>query len=169
MKYRLWCPQLDPYDTIRRMSLILRQMDGTPVSREKLYICDFFVANPALLHKTYMTSEVRKKFYKLEIKKPEASFINYPPAPILFAKMAGTQRIALQNLIGRNLLSLDSVRSDVILLSQEGRNFAARIFLGLSNEIEPRLLRFICTDFASVAADQPGGLRAATGLRRIGQ
>lgn len=168
MNYRLWYPQLDVYDTARRMLLILNNTHDVAFSKERLCICDFFFANPPLLHKTSMPSEVRKHFNKLKIPRPETAFLNYPPAPLLFVKMSNVQDEAIQNLSGRQFLSLEDLRLKSIKLSPNGVSFIKELPDALANAYEGETLNFICTDFAAIGAGEPGKLRAATGLRRTG-
>lgn len=166
MKSRLWYPQLDTYDTIRRMSVILAKIDVRPLTRERLYICDFYLANPPLLHKTHMPRETRKSFMQLSVPHPDKSFLNYPPPPLLFSKMAGTQKQALQNFIGRELLQLSALKSGHIVLSDRGRSFVAAAREASVVPSEYRVCDFICREFAAIALNEPGGLYNATGLRR---
>jgi hypothetical protein len=71
MTGRLWYPQLDIYDSIRRMAGLLSLWPSKSLpSVERLYIADFYLANPPLLHKTHMPNDVRKKFTSLNILKP---------------------------------------------------------------------------------------------------
>jgi hypothetical protein len=102
MSGRLWYPQLDIYDAVRRMAgLLLFWNPAALPSQERLYIADFYFANPPLLHKTHMTSDVRKDFNSLGIPRPEKSFVNYPTAPLLFQKMEEVQKQGFRTLTGK--------------------------------------------------------------------
>jgi len=101
MNYRLWYAQLDVFDTIRRYLALLSSWKAGAPGRDRLFISDFYLVNPCLLHLTHMTSEVRRAFASLAIAKPDHSFLSYPSPSILYAKMAGIQAHALHNLVGR--------------------------------------------------------------------
>lgn len=95
MKVRLWYPQLDVYDAIRRIGGLLACWDASaPPSPERLYISDFYLANPALLHKTHMDQNVRHNFNALGVSRPEKTFVSFPSPPVLFQKMDEVQRQA---------------------------------------------------------------------------
>lgn len=169
MSVRLWYPQLDVYDAVRRMAALLNFWKGRPPSKERLYIVDFFFANPPLLHDTRMTDDVRKTFNGLKIERPEKSFLSYPSAPILFQKMAEVQRQALQTLIGKGLIDLESLASGEVISSEPGRALFARQIKGLIAESEKPLLSFLADKFASIGEDDILALRRSTGLRRLSQ
>src|SRR5690606_28625860 len=106
---RLWYPQLDVFDTARRMCILLYNFD-TPPGYERLCIADFFFANPPLLHKATMTVDMRKSFYALGIKRPNKSFISYPDAPLLFHKMKPIRKGAMDALSGKGIVSLEQTK-----------------------------------------------------------
>lgn len=107
MSYRQWYAQLDVYDTIRRYLALLVRWKGAAPTRDRLFISDFYLANPSLLHLTHMTADVRRAFNSLKIAKPDQTFLKYPSPPILYGKMGGIQSQALHNLTGKGLLRLD--------------------------------------------------------------
>jgi AAA domain len=109
MKPRLWYPQLDVYDAIRRMSVILARWKYDPPSVERMYIVDFYFANPSLLHSTSLPQDVRTAFNALRICRPEKLFVSLPSAPILFHKMAEVQRQAIRGLAGKGLVDSDAI------------------------------------------------------------
>jgi hypothetical protein len=107
MNGRLWYPQLDVYDAIRRIAGLLACWNpAARPSQERLYIADFYLANPPLLHKTHMSRDVRNEFNALGIDRPEKTFVSYPSAPILFQKMGEVQRQAFRTLVGKGLIDL---------------------------------------------------------------
>jgi hypothetical protein len=169
MSGRLWYPQLDIYDAIRRMAGLLLFCDpASRPSQERFFIADFYFANPPLLHKTHMTSEMRKEFNSLGVPRPENSFISYPSAPLLFQKMEEVQRQAFRTLAGKGLLDLASLERGVVKPSDTGAVLFEEQFAPLFNEEERRLGRFIANSFAK-GGEQTEGLRRSTGLRRVGR
>ncbi len=75
----LWYAQLDVYDTLRRCLLLLSIWQEGCRGRERLFISDFYLANPALLHRTRMTLVARRDFSELAL--PREDFVEYPPLP----------------------------------------------------------------------------------------
>jgi len=165
MSLRLWYPQLDVYDTIRRMLGLLVAWPDEAMTPERLYISDFYLANPALLHKTHMLSDVRRDFRELSLPKPEKAFLSYPSPQMLFAKMEPVQKEALRTLVGKGFVALDSLRLGKIEGGEKLSEVAASLVLTIA---ERRLIRFLSTSFSQIGAGVPGELRLATGLRRPG-
>lgn len=164
---RLWYPQLDVYDAIRRMAGLLSLWSyQKPPSPERLFVTDFYLANPPLLHNTHMQREVRKRFSKLGISRPEKQFVVYPSAPLLFQKMDAVQRQAYRTLSGKGLLDRERLEQGEVIPSQAGDKLFGEQFLPLFEASELTLCNFLITDFApaeiSIAA-----VRRSTGLRRL--
>jgi hypothetical protein len=167
MTYRQWYAQLDVFDTVRRYLALLHCWKTDAPCRERLLISDFYFVNPCLLHLTHMTSEVRRVFTALNIPKPDNAFIKPPSPPILYNKMSGIQAQALYNLIGKGLCEVDLVENDQYILSFAGNRLADELGGSLILPGEERLLAFLTTEFATIGRGS-GGLRAVTGLRRLG-
>lgn len=169
MSGRLWYPQLDVYDGIRRISGLLAFWSRVAVapSPERLFIADFYLANPPLLHKTHMTHIARKEFNGLDIHRPEKSFVSYPSSPILFQKMEQVQRQAFRTLTGKGLIDLPTLESGKVSPSAAGRELFEQQFVPLFGEEELKIAKFIVSTFTSIGDDDIGGLRKRTGLRRI--
>jgi len=167
MSGRLWYPQLDVYDAIRRLGglLVFWSPDAAP-SAERLFIADFYLANPPLLHKTHMNREQRKQFNELGIKRPEKTFISFPSPPLLFQKMDAVQRQALQTLTGKGLIDLRKLEKGTVSPSTAGLDLFERKFVPLFGESERRIGRFIASSFVLDNSDI-GTLRRNTGLRRV--
>jgi hypothetical protein len=168
MTGRLWYPQLDVYDAIRRIAgLLSLSKPDLPISPGRLYIADFYLANPPLLHKTHMSRDIRNEFNALEIGKPEQSFVSYPSAPLLFQKMSEVQKQALRTLTAKGLIDLEALSKGTVRPSRVGTALLSERFLPLLSAGELRLASFIANSF--VAADRDIlALRRSTGLRRIG-
>jgi hypothetical protein len=168
MTGRLWYPQLDVYDAIRRIAGLLSLLKPEiPISPERLYIADFYLANPSLLHKTHMSRDVRNEFNALEIGRPEKSFVSYPSAPLLFQKMSEVQKLAFRTLTAKGLIDLEALGKGTVRPSRDGGALLRERFQPLFDEGELRLASFIANSF--VAADREIlALRRNTGLRRIG-
>jgi hypothetical protein len=170
MKGRLWYPQLDVYDAIRRIAGLLAYWDtSSPPSQERLYIADFYLANPALLYKTHMTRDMRNEFNALGVKKPEKSFISFPTPPLLFQKMDEVQRQAFRTLTGKGLIDAERLAEGAVIPSDAGRAVFVDLFLPLLSDSERKIASFIAQSFAAVGTSEIGGLRRSTGLRRVGR
>ena len=168
MNFRLWYPQLDVYDGIRRCVCLLEYWKGPAPSLERLFIYDFFFANPPLLHRTQMTRHIRDEFNQLGIPRPESTFLSYPSAPILFHGMAPIQKQAIQTLTGKGLLERDDLRRGKAVLSNGGKQFGANIS-GLLTADESPVLEFLVSSFAKIGREDIAVLRRSTGLRRVAQ
>ncbi|MGM4916226.1 ABC-three component system middle component 5 [Tardiphaga sp. 813_E8_N1_3] len=167
MIIRHWHAQLDIFDTMRRCLAILKNWKMAPPRRDRLFVSDFYLVNPSLLHLTQMSLEARRAFNSLKIPRPDEAFLEYPSPPLLYNKMAGTQTLAIQNLVGRGLCDLILADKGQYQLTEMGKELAASLGDRLVLGREHAVLRFITDEFASVGTDK-GGLRSATGLRRIG-
>lgn len=165
MSLRLWYPQLDVYDTVRRMLGLLNAWTSDTLTPERLYISDFYLANPALLHKTHMLSDVRRDFRELAIPKSEKAFLSYPSPQMLFAKMEPVQKEALRTLVGKGFIALDALRHGRIESDDSVSNIDDALLL---TSAERKLIGFLTTSFSRIGAGAPGELRLATGLRRPG-
>lgn len=163
MTTRLWYPQLDIFDTARRIIILLHHFK-TPPGTERLYIADFFLANPPLLHRTTMPMDTRRIFSELRIPKPEKTFLSYPSAPLLFHKMEPIQKEALNALIGKGLISQESIAIGRVELTSRGRSILPEHEM-CTNE-ESKLSLFLTTHFAGLEEAGNNNLRSRTGLRR---
>lgn len=163
MSGRLWYPQLDVFDTVRRVGTLLECFESPP-GTERLFIADFFLANPPLLHHTTMPMETRRAFNALKIPKPEKSFLSYPSAPLLFHKMETIQRQALTALVGKDIISVKGARRGKVELTDRGyQTFLQGRFV---SEREQEISKFIATDFAAGESVGNHDLRRRTRLRR---
>ena len=165
MSGRLWYPQLDVYDCVRRLGSLLSTYSAPP-GLERLYIADFYLANPPLLHRCQMTQSTRRAFRKLNIPRQEKTFLTYPAPPLLFKKMEPIQNEAIRAMTGKGLLSTAQLQRGFGKLTQVGQEtFEPVLVDGLSSG-EVDLIRFLTKDFA--ASDEVGALelRRSTGLRR---
>ncbi len=163
MKSRLWYPQLDVYDAIRRICLILQYFKDSP-SIERLYISDFFLANPPLLYRTSMSADVRKNFMALKIPRPDKTFISYPSSLLLFHKMEPIQKEAINALRGKGLLCMDDFdRGEIKLAKKAVGLFPIKT---MCTQEERSLCIFLATMFSSSAEINNQELRRKTGLRR---
>lgn len=167
MNIRRWHAQLDVFDTMRRCLAILKNWKLTAPRRDRLFVSDFYLVNPSLLHLTQMSLEARRAFNSLKIPRPDEAFLEYPSPPLLYNKMAGTQTLAIQNLVGRGLCDLILANKGQYQLTDIGEELATSLGDRLVLGRELNVLQFIINEFATVGTDR-GGLRSATGLRRLG-
>lgn len=164
---RLWYPQLDVYDAIRRMAGLLALWNSTELpSQERLFIADFYLANPPLLHNTHMLNKVRQRFRELKIPRPRQEFVSYPSAPILFQKMDEVQRQAFRTLSGKGLINIDYLEQGKVRPSAGTTELFKGKFLALFSEKERKLAEFLVTDFTSTDKEI-AAIRRSTGLRRL--
>ncbi|WP_420107548.1 ABC-three component system middle component 5 [Mesorhizobium qingshengii] len=167
MIYRIWYAHLDIFDTARRYIALLNNWKSDPPSRDRLFISDFYLVSPSLLHLTHMTLDVRREFNLLKIPRPEHCFIKYPAPPVLYNKMAGVQEQALHNIVGKGLLDVSLINKGQLRLSTKGENFAMDMGKKLVIRDEMEIIEFLTSEFVSIGIGK-SGLRAVTGLRRLG-
>lgn len=167
MRVRQWYAQLDVFDTVRRYTALMSRWSGEGPNRERLFVSDFYLANPSLLHETKMTSDARKAFTALHVPRPDQIFLRLPSPPVLYHKMSGIQSEALHNMLGRGLCDLRLADSGRLQLSEQGQEFARSLGRTLVLPLESGVVDFLASEFKMVGVDR-GGLRAATGLSRIG-
>lgn len=162
---RLWYPQLDVYDCVRRVAALVSGFATAP-GVERLCIADFYLANPPLLHWTKMSREMRRAFAELKIVHPEKSFLTYPAPSLLFVKMEAVQKEALRGMGGKGLISIQRFQQGVVEFTDFGQQtFATMLSKTLGNS-EIELVRFLVEDFAARSEEGSQGLRTSTGLRR---
>lgn len=164
MSSRLWYPQLDVCDAIRRFGLLLRDFDA-PAGLERLYIADFYLSTPSLLHRATMEMSMRREFQSLGILTPDKSFISYPPVPLFFHKMELVQKQALFEIRGRSLLFDDELERGNAALSELGRaTFNSDGFF--YTEEEQIVSHFLTHKFLAIGKVEQFEFRSRTGLRR---
>jgi hypothetical protein len=165
MNVRLWYPHLDVYDTVRRMLALIVAWPERDMTPERLYVSDFYLASPGLLHKTRMDSDTRRDFQALSIMRPEKGFLSYPSPQMLFAKMEPVQKEALRTIVGKGFVAIEPLRQGRIEGGDKLPEIADTVFV---TQAERRVVEFLVESFARIGADAPGELRLSTGLRRPG-
>ena len=166
MTGRLWYPQLDVHDGVRRFGALLSAFSDPP-GIERLCIADFYLANPHLLHLCRMSLDLRRCFRSLKIPRPEKVFLTYPAPPLLFKKMEPIQKEAIRAMTGKELLCIKQLQNGVAELTLIGRStFESIVRNNLSND-EVSLIYFLTTSFASNGENDPQEIRRCTGLRRL--
>lgn len=161
----IWYPQLDLYHCIRRLGAILC-CAASPLHLERLYILDFYMATPSLLHRTTMRQEVRRQFQQLQIPRPEAGFVTLPAAPLLFHQMEPVQKSAVRAMTGKGLIyTVDNSRTTVSL-TVAGANIVTTKINPILPDGEVNIVKFLVEQFSASLASGLQQLRANTGLRR---
>lgn len=163
---RLWYPQIDIFDTIRRYLVLLSEFENPP-SEERLSIADFYLANTPLLHSTTMKSDERKQFRELNIPRPDKVFVTFPAAPLLFHRMQSVQKLALQTLVAKGLLSYAMLREGKAQLTDQGKVFPLEFSMSQTSGNEKLIANFIANRFASEKLVSIMDLRRKTSLRRV--
>ena len=167
MKSRIWYPQFDVYDTVRRICVILFEWrEGTP-ALERLCIIDFYFANPPLLHNVKMNRNVKRSFLTLELPHPKSTFLSYPEAPILFSKMKPIQTTALNSLIGKGLIDADFIKMGSVKFTSRGEEFVERRFVPTLTESDRSIAPFLTKQFTELAYGDIGDVRKITKLRWV--
>ena len=162
---RLWYPQLDVYDCVRRFGALICAYAEAP-GIERLCIADFYLANPPLLHWSTMRLETRRRFAALQIPRPQSAFLAYPAPALLFGKMEPIQKEALRAMGGKGLLSIKELQRGVARFTDAGEVRFAAALTETVGDGERELVRFLSDDFAKTSEVGSQGLRTSTGLRR---
>jgi hypothetical protein len=149
------------------MVMLLYYWEYEPVSLERLYIFDFYVANAPLLHETSLTKAARNELNKLNIPKPQKTFLSYPSAPILFQKMENVQKEAFQSISGRSLIDTKQLQNGMVRLSESGKSLCKLHFSELLTDTEYAVIDFLKKYFSIKQSANITELRGATGLRRV--
>ena len=167
MNGRIWYPQLDVYCCIRRLGGLLLSFE-VPPSIERMYIADFYFANPPLLYRCTMSRETRSAFSALAVVRPDKSFLQFPAAPLLFGKMEPVQKEALRAMAGKGIVSMDILKTGIVELSSLGSEVLGSDTVNNFTEEEVSLIRFLTADFAAPTDDGVAALRRRTGIRGVG-
>ena len=165
MTGRLWYAQLDIYDCVRRMTCLM-SLKPEGLFRERLYILDFFFANPPMLHNTKMKLVVRSLFRDLKIPRPDKSFVTYPSAKLLFHQMEHVQKDAINALLGKGLAEYVGDDKRTLALSSEGRSVFDDAIYDKISVSEWILAEFLVRQYGPAGDDGMKGLRDSSGLRR---
>ena len=165
MNERLWYPQLDVYSCIRRLGGLLLYFRKPP-GIERLYIADFFFANPPLLHKCKMSRDTRIAFSSLKITRPNKSFLQYPAASLLFNKMEPIQKEAFRAMSGKGIVSIEALQKGLAELTERGIYLFSADRIGNFTSKELSLIRFLSEHFAQINDDEISALRRSSGIRR---
>jgi ABC-3C biological conflict system middle component len=163
---RLWHPSFDVYHcSFRFLRLLIVKSDHALVL-EKLYLLDFYVLYPFLLHRASMPNEVRRNFRALHISRPADQFVQLPSEQSLYRELSIFQKAASTNLVAKGLLARDAYLSGIanliagtvppkLLADLEGANLEDHNFMD-----------FLVNQFGALDLIGARGLRALTGLVR---
>ena len=165
MSIGLWYPQLDVYDCVRRMGALLLAYCDAP-GLERLYIADFYLANPPLLYRSQMTLVMRRTFGELRVPPPEKTFLTYPAPPLLFKTMEPIQKEATLAMTGKGLLSIEHFQRGIGKLTEHGLQAFGSTLVELLSKDEAELIAFLTRDFVTSGGVGIPELRQSTALRR---
>jgi hypothetical protein len=111
-----------------------------------------------------MPMDTRRIFSELRVPKPEKTFLSYPSAPLLFHKMEPIQKEAVNALLGKGLVSQESIAIGRVELTDRGRSILPEHEMCTNDE--NKLSLFLATNFAGLEEAGNNTLRSRTGLRR---
>ena len=114
-----------------------------------------------------MSRETRSAFLALGILRPEKAFLQYPAAPLLFAKMQPIQKEALRAMAGKGLVSIDMLQSEIVELTPLGNETFISNSTSEYTTDEVSLMEFLTGSFAAPTDDGISALRRSAGIRRI--
>ena len=163
---RLWYPQLDMFECIRRFSMLINSYE-TPAGIDRLYIVEFYLANPTLIHLSSMKREVRAKFNRFKIAHPRKQFLSYPAPAHLFRKVSSIQHEALRAMSGKGILDIKQFQRGLAKFSESGKFLFNSKLVSSFSENEKMIAQFLTQDFSSSANEDLEELQKRTGLRRL--
>lgn len=160
----------DPHHCcFRVLALLVASKESISVSRAS--ILDTFLLFPEYLHDIQYTGfgALRVSLSRLELPKPNDSFLNLPDIRTVYRELQVFQKAAFHQLVARNILSSSSYKVNELKLSESGipsgLDQAIRAFV---NENSDRL-SFIVGDLSSIPLDGPTGLFRRTNLEMGGR
>lgn len=159
---RIWLPGQDGYHAAFRMLRIMSS-NNADMELEKLFILDFLLAYPTLLHKVYMPMELKRDFRALDIQKPEEFFLKLPSSVSLFRDMELIQAEAVKSLVGKAIFDKNLYLKKIISLDPEKmpKELAKKVLQ--RNAQEHALIHFLVSTYGGRPIKD---LQDSTGLKR---
>jgi hypothetical protein len=151
---RIWHPMFDPYHCGFRMLRLL--FAKSPQEIELLFILDFYLLFPFLLHAASMPEAVRARFRELRVERQQEQFVQVPSPQSLYRDLSVIQRTSLAGLVARGLVDPSEFQKGIVRL--DSRSVPA--------QLASRLMDFLVNAFANIGLLGPRGLRNLTGLIR---
>lgn len=165
-EFRIWHPAFDAYHCSFRILRILRHTRKKRLPIELLYILDFYLLCPALLHNSSMTEDVRAAFRELHITRAKDDFVQYPSAKSLFRDIAIFQRTAVSDLVAKAIIDRDRFLSGEAQLRETIVPKELLDEIDAQNASDKEFMDFLVEKFGSIELFGARGLRALTGLVR---
>jgi hypothetical protein len=156
----------DPYHCGFRM---LRLLSVEPkLEIELLYLLDFYLLFPFLLHEASMPEAVRSKFRELRVEKNQDQFVQIPSPQSLYRDLSVIQKTSLVGLAAKGLIDPTSFQLGIAQLNAGDVPTTLARRIEEVNLVDAPLMEFLVRQFANIGLLGPKGLRSLTGLvRRI--
>lgn len=138
---RLWHPAHDAYHCAFRMLRLLSA--GKSMPSEKLYILDFFLLFPFLLHDCKYTSEIRGELKTLDIVKPENQFLNIPSPQVLYRDLRIYQKTATVHLAAKGIIDPNVMTDSFVTLRSDAIPGSLRDRIDNKNSTDASLVKFL--------------------------
>ena len=161
---RIWHPMYDPYHCGFRMLRLLSVQPALDI--EVLFILDFYLLFPFLLHKASMPETVRAKFRELRVEKYQDQFLQVPSPQSLYRDLSVIQKTSLVGLAARGLIDPTAYQKGVAELNAESVPSKLSGRIASVNQADAALVNFLVNQFAPLGLLGPRGLRNLTGLVR---
>ena len=161
---RIWHPMFDPYHCgFRVLRLLTRK---SPLEIESLFILDFYLLFPFLLHMASMPESERSKFRKLKVAKYQDQFVQVPSPQSLYRDLSVIQKTSLVGLAARGLIHSSAFQAGSAELNAASLPIKLRERIDEANQADAPLIEFLVHQFAPIGLAGPRGLRSLTGLVR---
>lgn len=162
--FRLWHPAHDAYHCAFRLLRILSALNQMP--SERLFILDFYLLYPFLLHRCAFTESLREKFAALNIVKPDKQFLSLPSPQVLYRDLRVYQRAATVQLAAKGLLDPDIMVDGYASLRPTVMQASLRARIEEINGRDGPLINFLVHDLSEFDLNGPKGLYQRTKLPR---
>jgi hypothetical protein len=152
---RIWHPMFDPYHCGFRM-LRLLSVEST-LEIELLYILDFYLLFPFLLHEASMAEAVRSKFRELRVEKNQDQFVQIPSPQSLYRDLSVIQKTSLVGLAAKGLVDPPSFQVGIARLNAGDVPAKLARRIEEANSINEPLMDFLVRQFAKTGLLGPKG------------
>jgi hypothetical protein len=161
---RIWHPMFDPYHCGFRMLRLL--FAKSPQEVEVLFILDFYLLFPFLLHAASMPETVRARFRALKVERQQDQFVQVPSPQSLYRDLSVIQRTSLAGLVARKLVDPSEFQRGLVYLDLRSVPVHLNSRIARANRADAPLIDFLVNAIATIGLHGPRGLRSLTGLIR---
>lgn len=116
---RLWHPMRDPYHCSFRLLTLLRSAKENSLPLAKISFLDLYLLFPEYLHELRLPNHVAELRRSLRIRRPRDSYIHLPDIRLVYRELQRYQRVAIDRLVAKALLSKEEYDRSYATLIQD--------------------------------------------------